>query len=62
MRIRITRNTVANKTAVQTGDIVDVSDADATMLVKIGKAEAYIVSDPPPHTDGPETTGKDEAA
>lgn len=38
-QVRITASTVANRTNVRPGDIVHVSDTDARLLVRIGKAE-----------------------
>ena len=40
MKVKILRNTVANGQPVEVGQIVDVSESDAAMLIGIGKAEA----------------------
>lgn len=39
MWIKFTRATVADKKAVKKGDIADISERNARMLVGIGKAE-----------------------
>jgi len=38
-QVRITANTVANRTVVRVGDVVNLSDEDARLLIRIGKAE-----------------------
>ena len=43
MKIKILRNTVANKIAVLEGQIVDVPDAEGKYLIGIGKAVAVEV-------------------
>lgn len=40
MKIKITRTTVANKQFVLAGQVYDLPDADARLLVQLGKAEA----------------------
>lgn len=40
MKIRILKTTVANKQFVKAGEIIEVSEADAKLLIGINKAEA----------------------
>ncbi len=46
MQIKITRNTVAAERFVQAGQVIDLPEAEARMLIAIRKAEA--VADEPP--------------
>ncbi len=41
MKIRIIRNTVVNGQAVNIGEVVDVSEAEAHLLIAIGKAAPF---------------------
>lgn len=47
MKIKIIRTTVADKRVVRAGAIEDVSDADAKVLILLGKAVAHDVADDP---------------
>ena len=38
-QVRITANPVASRTVVRVGDVVNLSDEDARLLIRIGKAE-----------------------
>lgn len=38
-QVRITAGTVVNRTTVRAGDVVNVSESDARLLVRIGKAQ-----------------------
>ncbi len=40
MQVLITRTTVANKSFVRAGDVVNLEDNEAKLLIAIGKAEA----------------------
>lgn len=40
MKIKILKNTVANKGFVRAGEVVEVSDSDAKALILLGKAIA----------------------
>lgn len=44
MKVKILRNTVANKRPVEVGEIIDLPDAEARFLIAIGKAEAVKLS------------------
>lgn len=46
MKIKIIRTTVADKRTVRSGSIEDVSDADAKMLILMGKAIALPDDEP----------------
>lgn len=46
MRVRITRTTVATDGFVRVGQVVDLPEADAKMLIAIHKAE-LVVDEPP---------------
>ena len=39
-QVRITAGTVVNRLNVRAGDVVNVSEADARLLLRIGKAQA----------------------
>jgi hypothetical protein len=41
MKIKIIKTTVANKQFVRAGEIIEVSEADAKLLIGINKAEAF---------------------
>ena len=41
MKIRITKNTVANKQSVKIGQVIDVPDNEGKFLLSIGKAEKH---------------------
>lgn len=47
MRVQITRNTVADKRQVRAGEVCDLSDADARILLQLGKAERVTDEAPP---------------
>ena len=55
MKIRILRGTVANKVAVEPGEIVDTNDGDGKYLIALGKAEAVeeTAEKSAPHKKGP---------
>ena len=40
MKVRIVRNTVANKEPVEAGQVLDLPEAEARLLIAAGKAEA----------------------
>lgn len=42
MRIRIIRNTVCSGKAVEIGDVLDVPEGEALLLMRMGKAERAI--------------------
>lgn len=48
MRVKILRNTVADKRLVRAGEVHDLSDADARTLIILGKAEPMVAEAPPP--------------
>lgn len=45
MQVLITRTTVANKQFVRAGDIVELEDHEAKLLIAIGKAEKVVSVD-----------------
>ena len=47
MRVQVTRDTVAGGCAVFVGQVVDLPDEDAAVLLRLGKATALTI-DPPP--------------
>lgn len=47
MRVRILRNTIADKRQVRAGEVCDLSDADARTLLQLGKAERVTDEAPP---------------
>jgi hypothetical protein len=47
MRVKITRNTVADRRPVRVGEVHDLSDADARVLIQLGKAESFVAVEPP---------------
>ena len=53
MQIKITRNTVAAERAVKVGQVIDLPEAEARMLIAIRKAEAVV--DQPPEPAGLDT-------
>jgi len=48
MQVKITRTTVAAKQFVQAGQVYDLPDADARLLIQIGKAVALDAEQPQP--------------
>jgi hypothetical protein len=57
MRMLILRDTVANGAAVLAGQVCDLPDADAAMLLRLGKAvRAPDVSGPVPVVNGKPAT------
>ena len=56
MKIQILRNTVAGGLAVEAGQVVEASDADARYLIAVKKAEA--VADAPAPAAEPEEAPK----
>lgn len=42
MKILILRSTIADRKAVDAGHVYDVSDEDATFLIRLGKAVQYV--------------------
>lgn len=59
MRIKITRSTVASDNLVRPGQIVDLPEPEAKMLIAIHKAQ--LVEDEPPAEPEPLTTETAEA-
>ena len=50
MKVRIVRNTIANKQAVDVGKILELSEAEARLLIAAGKAveeKSVTISDQP---------------
>lgn len=46
MRVKILRNTIADKRQVRAGEVCDLSDADARTLLQLGKAEPCVAAEP----------------
>ena len=57
MRIRILKNTVANKRPVKIGQVVEVPDNEGKFLVSIGKAKHEAKQEPEPKAE-PESEPK----
>lgn len=48
MRVKILRNTVADKRLVRAGEVHDLSEADARTLIILGKAKPMVAEALPP--------------
>jgi hypothetical protein len=48
MKILVTRNTIASGQALDAGAVYDVSDDDAAILVRLGKATTELPPEPKP--------------
>lgn len=46
MQVKITRTTVAAKQFVMAGEVYDLPDADARLLIQLGKAVAVTAAEP----------------
>jgi len=53
MRIRILRQTSIAGQPVRPGDVIDPSEMDARILIRMGKAELAPDPDPPPAVQAP---------
>jgi hypothetical protein len=58
LRVRITRNTVAERRAVMIGEVLDLDDREAHLLVGLRKAEVI----PPAPRPEPQTAAENGAA
>ena len=48
MKILVTRNTIASGQALEAGTVYDVSNDDAAILVRLGKATTELPPEPKP--------------
>lgn len=56
MKILVTRNTIASGQALEAGTVYDVSDDDAAILVRLGKATTELPPEPKPTRKAKEST------
>ena len=56
MKILVTRNTIASGQALEAGAVYDVSDDDAAILVRLGKATTELPPEPKPTRKAKEPT------
>lgn len=47
MKVKILRTTVADKQFVRAGEVYDLSDSEAKLLIQLGKAEAIEAGEEP---------------
>lgn len=51
MKVKMTRSTIADKKPRNLGDVVELSDKEATFLIKMGMAKPFAAEDKPSKAD-----------